>query len=141
MTTTLEQLRMLVDDPETADDPVFENAHYNTILEIESNIYRAAATAAKILAAHYAGKVKVTAGPVEIENQQKFEHYESLADSYDQRAREGGGSGAGLGVGAPAVTGILLSEIETAREDSDRVDSVFYQGMDKNPSNETDNSL
>jgi len=128
---TIEQVRMLVNDP--TPDSIFEDPHYQLIIDIEDNVYRAAATAAKTLAAYFAEKVKVTAGPVKIENQQKFEHYEALADSYDQRAREGGGSGAGLSVGAPVITGISLSEIEAAEEDEDRYSSVFYRGLDKNP--------
>jgi len=128
---TIEQIRMLVSDPEGTDQ-IFANAHYQLIIDLEENVYRAAATACKTLAAYFAEKVKVTAGPVEIENQQKFEHYNDLADSYDQRAREGGGSGSGLSVGAPSVTGISISEIEAARENDDRYDSAFARGMDSN---------
>jgi hypothetical protein len=131
--TTVKQIRVLVNDPYGSDAPVFENPHYETILEIEDNVYRAAATAAKTLAAYFAEKVSVAAGPVRVESQMKFKHYMSLADTYDQRAREGGGSGAGSGAGAPAFTGTSLDEIQSVQEDEDRYGSVFFRGLDENP--------
>ena len=131
MTVTIAQLRVLVDDPEP--NPIFDDNHYQVIIDIESNVYRAAATAAKTLAAHFAAKVKVTAGPVEIENQQKFEHYDALADSYDQRAREGGGSGADEAAMAPGLAGVSYSEIDANNEDLDRYAGAFSRGMNNNP--------
>lgn len=133
MTVTITQLRTLVDDPEPT--PIFNDPHYQVIIDIESNVYRAAATAAKTLAAHFAGKVAVTAGPVKIANQQKFEHYNTLANSYDQRAREGGGSGADEAAMAPGLTGVSYSEIDANNEDLDRYAGTFSRGMDDNPGN------
>jgi hypothetical protein len=132
---TIAQMRVLVNDPSGTDE-IFDDDHYQTIIDIETNVYRAAATSAKTLAAYYAAKVNVTAGPVKIENTQKFEHYDALADSYDQRAREGGGTEAG--VGAPAVTGVSHSEIDAANEDTDRYQGKFYRGMDDYPKGDID---
>lgn len=142
MVATLEQIRTLVADPTTPDaTAIFEDEHYEVILAIEPNVYRAAATAAKTLAAYYAGKVNVTAGPVKVENTQKFEHYEALAKTYDQRAREGGGedgSTLGAGAGLPAMAGVSRGEMSAAREDTDRPLPAFTKNMDTydNPSSE-----
>lgn len=129
---TVDQVRTLVNDP-IGDDQIFDDAHYQVIIDIEDNIYRAAATAAKTLAAYFAEKVSVAAGPVRVESQMKFKHYMALADTYDQRAREGGGSGAGSGAGSPAFTGTSLDEIQSVQEDEDRYGSVFFRGLDENP--------
>lgn len=135
---TIEQIRVLVSDPAGASQ-VFDDAHYQVIVDLESNTFRAAADAARTLAANFAQQVSVTAGPVQVENQQKAERYESLAESYDQRAREGAGSGAGgLSVGGPGITGTSHDEIRTLREDEDRYSSVFYRGLDDNPNNYED---
>lgn len=135
MAATIAQVRVLVDDPAGADQ-VFDDTHYQTIIDIEENVYRAAGTAAATLAAHYAAKVKVKAGPVAVENQQKFEHYDELAKTYNQRAREGGGEGGGgvgIGAGAPQLTGTSISEIDSLNEDDDRYKGVFRRGMTDNP--------
>lgn len=135
MVITLEQLRALVSDD--GDVAILEDPTYLEVMELEVNSYRAAAVICRILAAKYAGKVKVKAGPVAVENQQKFEHYESLANAYDQSAREGGGGeGAGgltMGGGAPGLTGVSVADMNTIREDEDRPESAFRMEIHKNP--------
>lgn len=133
---TIEQVRALVSDPAGVGQ-IFDDAHYQIIIDIEDNVYRAAATAAKTLSAYYAKKVSVTAGPVKVECQQKADQYLELADSYDQRAREGGGSGAGTAAMAPGLTGVSISDIDSNNEDTDRYGSVFYRGLDDNDSSTT----
>jgi hypothetical protein len=137
---TVAQLRVLVDDPSGVDQ-IYDDTHYDTILAIEDNVYRAAATAARTLAAHYAAKTRVKAGPVAIENQQKFEHYVELAKGYDQRAREGGGDGGGgvgIGAGAPQLTGVSIDTMETNNDDADRFAGVFRRGVTDNPPSSSD---
>jgi hypothetical protein len=136
MAATISQVRTLVNDP-AGPEQIFDDPHYQAIIDIEENVYRAAATAAKTLAANYAAKVKITAGPVSVENQQKYEHYADLAKAYDQRAREGGGGdgggGVGIGAGAPQLTGTSHAEIDALNEDADRYASVFRRGVTDNP--------
>ncbi len=135
MAVTIEQLRALVQDNGTT--YLLEDPTYIEVIDLEVNTYRAAAVISRILAAKYAAKVKVKAGPVAVENQQKFEHYTALADAFDQQAREGGGGeGAGslgVGGGAPGLTGVSVSEMEAVREDTDRVKSAFEMNMTENP--------
>ncbi len=135
MAATIAQLRVLVNDPAGACQ-TFNDTHYETIIDIETNVYRAAATAAKTLAAYFSQKVKVTAGPVSIENQQKFDHYNALANTYDQRAREGGGSGADEAAMTPALAGTSISTINDLNSDDDRYAGVFQRGQDKNKDSE-----
>lgn len=136
MATPLETIRVLVKD--TASPPLVDDTEVQCILDLEGNIYRAAAAIARSYSAIYARRTSLTAGPVRLENTQRFEHYDALADAYDQRAREGGGSGAGAVGASIELTGISISEIEANRDDQDRYGSVFYRGMDDNPS-ETEN--
>jgi hypothetical protein len=129
---TILQVRTLVDDPSGVSQ-IFDDTIYQTIIDIEDNVYRAAATAAKALSAHYALKVSVTAGPVKIQNQQKADQYLDIAKSYDQRAREGGGSGADTAAMAPSLTGVSHSDIDDNNNDTDRYKGQFSVGMDDNP--------
>jgi hypothetical protein len=138
---TIEQVRTLVNDPAGASQ-IFDDPHYQTIIDIEDNVYRAGAAAARTLAAYYAAKVSIKAGPVAVENQQKFEHYDQLAKVYDQRAREGGGDGGGGGVGAgagaPQLTGVSISEMDDLDEDEDRYGGAFYRGLTSYPPSASD---
>lgn len=135
MSVTIEQLRALVQDNGTT--YLLEDPSYLEIIDLEVNTYRAAAVISRMIAAKYAGKVKVTAGPVSVENQQKFEHYTALAKAFDQQAREGGGGeGAGslgAGAGAPGLTGVSESEMQAVREDTDRPESAFKMNLTENP--------
>lgn len=135
MAITVDQLRILLQDIGTP--PILEDADYAEIIAIEpNNIYDAAAIAAHSISASFAEKVKFTAGPVSLENEQKFEHYKSLADSYRQLAREGkGGVNGGGGIalaGTPVATGISINEMEAVEANTDRFPSKFTIGMDDN---------
>ncbi len=132
---TIEQMRDILNDPSGASE-VLSDAQYQTVIDIEDNVYRALATSARMLASFYATKINITAGPVKVENTQKFEHYNELGKRYDNRAREGGGNTDGVGSGgasAPIVTGTSISEMDSVREDEDRFGSVFERGMNDNP--------
>jgi hypothetical protein len=109
------------------------DAHYTAIIAVEgTNEYRAAALAARTLAAHYALKVSTTVGAVKAENQQKSENYRALANDYDKSASVGRGSADPNTLGTPVVTGVSESEMDTQREDTDRYNSAFYRGMHDN---------
>jgi hypothetical protein len=132
---TMAQIQLLIADPDsllTADD-------YAAILAIESDLYRAAALAARALAAKYLLRVSTASGPVKVEAQQRFDHCLKLAGSYDLRARENGGSTIPLGGGAPEITGISIDAMEAVDGDSDRPRSLFRLGlMDDNSDDNSD---
>jgi hypothetical protein len=120
MAATIAQIRVITGAGVTdiTDDDI------TAILGIESEVYRASAAVCRNIAAGYATKVSVTAGPVKVANEQKFAHWSKLADKFDFRAREGGG-----GLAAPVVTGVSIDDMEDARADDDRPGSKFTMGM------------
>ena len=135
MAITVAQLRLMTGD--TGTPPIMEDSQYDLVLEIENtNYYNAAFLACNSLAGIFATKVSLTAGPVKIENQQKYEHYTELADKYRQMVREGEGDDVNGGtvssLGAPEIAGISISEMDSVDEDDDRVSSTFTKGMDNN---------
>jgi len=94
MAATVQQLRILCGDPSSS--AILMTSQYSAIIEIESNVYRAAALACRSIAATFAPKVEMGAGPAKMKLQQKYEHYMDLAKKYDSRAESGGGSSSGL---------------------------------------------
>jgi len=135
MAATEAQLRTLLQDP-TGVGEELSTADYTAIIAIETNVYRAAAVAARAIAAKYSTKIEVKAGPVTVKNQQKAENYRKLAAAYEQQAREGGGGG---GVGsAIELTGTSISTIDSNNEDEDRYAGIFSRGVHDNPSSSTD---
>jgi hypothetical protein len=129
-TATIAQLRILLNDVDAPQ--IFDDAHYQALIDIDTDVYRAAALAANTFAAYYATRVNMTAGPAKIENTQKFEHYKALANQYNEAARENN-SNSLIGGGAPVITGTSYSKIDAANSDLDRYSSVFKRGMDNNP--------
>ncbi len=128
MAITQEQIEALVQDTSgllTDDD-------YTIIMEVESNLYRAAALACRMLAAKYARKTKLKAGPVTIEANQKYDHYTDLAQDYDNRAASGGGIG-GSNFASATVTGVSIDEMNTVDSDTDRFPSTIRKGQFNNP--------
>lgn len=142
---TVAQLRVLVSDPPTpGGTPVFDDSHYEAIGSMETNLYKAAGNAARSLAAHFAQKVTVTAGPVKIESSHKSEHYIKIAKQFDDLSKTAGhtepGSIPSTVIGAPVsggvLTGVQISEIEDIKSEVDRYDSAFFRGMDDPDGNE-----
>jgi hypothetical protein len=132
MAATEAQLRSLLQDPSGAGEKL-STADYSTIIALESNVYRAAAAGARMIAAKYAAKTDVKAGPVSVANSDKYEHYIDLAKSFDQRAREGGGVTGDVTPLGPELTGVSTSEMEAVEDDGDRYGSAFRRGMTDNP--------
>lgn len=132
MAVTEAQLRSLLQDPAGSSE-ILSTADYAVIIDLESNVYRAAAMAARAIAAKYAAKVDVKAGPVSVSNSDKYKHYIGLAKNFDLRAREGGGVTGDTTPMGPELTGTSIAEIEAQNEDSDRFGSVFRRGMTDNP--------
>ncbi len=130
MAITQEQIEALVQDT----TGLLSDDDYTIIMATESNLYRAAALASRMLAAKYASKTKLKAGPVTIEAQQKYEHYLELAQFYDNRAEQGGGGAGGSSEFASAtVTGISINDMNEVDSDTDRFPSTVRKGQFKNP--------
>ena len=124
-------LRSMLQDPSGASE-ILATTDYDVIIAIEDdNVYRAAAMAARMIAATFAQKIKVAAGSIKADLDEKYQHYIDLAKNWDFRAREGGG-GSGDEF-SPQLTGVSLAEIETVRDDTDRPPSSFEMGFQDNP--------
>lgn len=130
MAITVGQLRLLVSDPSGADQ-IYDDAHYESIIEMEPLLYRAAALAARTFAARYANLVDFSEGDLKISHQQKFKNYSDLAEKYENRAREE--NAGSVATATPVLTGVSLNEIEIVHEDTDRYPPAFKRGMMDNP--------
>lgn len=129
----IDTLRTLINDVDP-DNQIFTDDQLEDFLELEGNLYSAAAAACQALAAQYALKKKVNVRGISVENQQIYEHYMDLAKQYTLWANDGrgdivdeGGSGSGSKAMSlrPVVTGVTISGIKTANLDIDRVPDVF----------------
>ena len=131
MAATVAIVRALVGDDGATE--IKSDAHYTTIIGLETNPYRAAALAARTLAAHFSQKVATTVGPMSMENQQKAENFRALASEYDRLAlTSSGGDPDPNGLGTPVVSGTSISAMDAVEDDTDRYDSAFYRGMHDN---------
>ena len=130
MAATEAVLRLMVQDPAGASQ-YLATADYTAIIALESNEYRAAALAARTIAAQLATKVSIEVGTIRISLQQKYYHYMKLADEYDFRAGEGGGSDSEIA--APSAGGISLSDMESTDGNTDRPPNKFKVGQFDNP--------
>jgi hypothetical protein len=141
MVATEATTRLLVGDPAGASQ-YLTTADYTAIIALETNEYRAAAAAARSIAAILADKVTIAVGPLKLELTHKYKNFIDLAGRYDFRAEGGGGGGV---IAAPEITGISLDAMYDEDSDDDRVPSRFKVGMFDNPvsvyTNSDDNDL
>lgn len=121
MATDTAKIRFLLRDPDGA-SPDLTDADIQTALEIESNLYKAAALCARNLAAKYAPKADLGAGGASVKNSQKHKHYMGLATAYEVQA-------AGQLDGCPQLAGVSLEEMEAAFKDDDRPTPAFRRGQ------------
>lgn len=126
-------LRTLIDDTDYQNQR-FTDEQLTSIMALESNIYKAAATACQALAAQYALKKKTNVRGISVENQQIYEHYMDLAQNYNLRAEngdgyivedDGTGSAKNLPFSSAYVGGSQISDVNQNNADPDRVKSVF----------------
>ena len=127
-TPTILQIRTLVADPSGLDQ-IFDDDHYQELIDIGEGLYETAQMAATTLAAYFARKVDATAGPVSIKNSQKFDHYNELSDVYKKKAESLSNTISGV----PIATGISISEADVVRADPDRYPNAFVSGQMNNP--------
>lgn len=143
MASSVFLLRILLQDPSGVDE-ILVDSDYDAIVELEPNAYRAAAMAARVISAKYADRIDIDAGSSSMKLSQQVNHYLKLAEDFDRRAQRGGDGGTGvsgpIASGGAELTGISVEEIQNSRDDSDRYDSVFYRGLNDNPSNNNDDS-
>jgi hypothetical protein len=96
-------------------------------LDQNSNVYAAAAIAARALAARYARQVDSKFETIEEKNSQLQQHYYMLARQMEMKARQQGG------LGMPIAGGISRADVETVEANTDRVKPFFKDNMFNNP--------
>ena len=138
MAATEAQLRILLQDAAGANE-ILTTEDYTALISVESNVYRAAALAARTISAKFADRVQTTVGPLRMDLQQVFQNYLDLADKFDDRANEGGGDGDEIPsniVGGGDSTGTSISTNRSNRRDPDRYNGAFPRGFQDNPPSE-----
>ena len=88
---TIDILRGLCNDTDPTAELIADET-YQAIISYETNAYSAAAAICRAIAAKYASKTTVKAGPVMVKNDQKSANYLAMAKAYEAQARLGGGS-------------------------------------------------
>lgn len=123
--STLAALRFLIGDTITGDQQLSdEEINYVSTQFTDNNL--AAAELCEAIAAKYARQVDTTNGDLRLGAQARFKHYTDLALKYRNK---------GSKLAIMWAGGRLLSEKETASEDTSIVQPSFYRGMDDFPGN------
>lgn len=125
-TSTRDAVRFLIGDTDT-NDQLVTDAEIAFITTEYTDKYLAAAELCEAIAAKLARDVDTTNGDLRVAAQKRFEHYNTLAKKY----RSKGGKLATMWAG-----GRLLSEKETAADDTTITQPSFTRGMHDFPGND-----
>lgn len=119
LTTTLDQVRLLIGDTSNAAaTELLADGEISWYLSQETNVYRAAASAAEAIAAKFARLADTSVGDVSVSNSQKSAQYTDLAKRLALKATKRGSAAAFAG-------GISVADRDTRLDDTDRVDPFF----------------
>lgn len=134
LTDDEDKVRLLTGDTDTS-NPRFSDEEITAALAATGDsIYLACAYLFDGLAAKYALTASISVDGYSRQSGKFIDNFTKLANRFRaQAATQGAG-----GLGAPFVGGISESEIETQREDSDRVPNYFEHDMMQNPSPASD---
>lgn len=116
-----DKVRFLVGDTDT-NDRLVEDEEINWALSEYPSVYVAAAEICEAIAAKFARKVDQSVGDLRIS-------FSKQSDQYSKKAAQLRRKSSILNV-KPYAGGISVSDKETVRENSDRVDPSFTRGMD-----------
>lgn len=122
-------VRVLIGDTDTTDQQVSDEIIAFGLSQASDEIYEGSAIIARSLAAKYSRLVDTKIEDVESKFSQRRDFYMSLARDLETQAEKYGNSS----LGVPVAGGISLSEMEAAREDTDRVPALFKVGQFDNP--------
>ncbi len=134
-------VRILIGDTDSANQ-ILTDDQITTLIAMYSDTFNAAAGCADAIAALYSGGVSVSiSGLIAVQQQQKAEAYRALATRLRVQAL------ISQPMGAPIVTGISQSEMDSIDDDPDREPNRFKVGMSDFPgvevatANDTDPQL
>lgn len=117
-TSSKDAVRFRIGDTDK-DDPQLQDEEINYLLSLNSNIIRASVEGCKALAAKYAREVSKTVGPVSIQAQTMFEHYNNLATSLT------GLLTSGSDVPIPWAGGVFKSDRKDIEDDDSLIPHTF----------------
>ena len=124
----LDAVRLLVGDTDTNDQQVQDEEIAFALSESNDNVYYAAAWVARAIAGKYARQVNIDLdGQLSADYSDLAEQYNRLADQLEYQGLKTGG---GLGIKAGGIT---KTEIEIAREQTNRVKPSFRRDRFWNP--------
>lgn len=124
---TVANVRVLIGDIDTP--PILTDAQIQNALNINSNIYYAAALLADSLSVRFASQTSVSIDGLTVNGADIANHYAALADELRGLA-SGTGGGVSNWLNSPNLHGISLGTIYGFEIDSDRVPDRFSVGKD-----------
>lgn len=120
-----DKVRLLVGDTDT-NDQLLQDEEIVFILTQETNVYNAAALAARTIQSSYARKADVSVESVSKKFSQQAMAYAKLSEDLMRRAEQ-------EDLVSPSVLGVSIDVMQEAREDTDRVKPKFEMNKFNNP--------
>lgn len=122
-------VRLLVGDTDTCNQQVQNEEITFALTQTQDNVYSAASWVANTIASQYARRVDVDLdGQLSAKYSQLHKHYKSLSVLLDQQGRKYSGTSLGVSSG-----GVLISQIDKIRSDTNRVTPTFRTDRFKYP--------
>ena len=122
----LDHVRFLLGDTNSADQKL-QDAEIQFSIDTSTSIEAAAASCARAIAGRFASQVDTRFESIENRFSQAASAYYQLALRLDQQAKKKNG------MGAPIAGGIRISDMDAARNDTDRVEPKVQRGQFANP--------
>lgn len=126
-TSDKDAVRFLVGDTDT-NDQLAQDEEIDWVLTRTRTIEGAAAGVARAIAGLFAREVDGSLEDQDFSDSQRREAYLALARTLDAMAQKAP-TRSGQNKPKPLITGVRESEMESVREDTDRVRPAFYYGL------------
>lgn len=122
-------VRWLVGDTVVADAALQDAEIAFALAQAGNDIYLAAAICARALAGKYANLVDTKFEDISSDYSGLRDNYYALATKLEKQSKQYGSRG----LGVPVAGGLTYSDMQSANEDTDRVDPKFKQDQFSNP--------
>lgn len=121
-------VRFLIGDTDEVDQQISDEEISFCLSQSQDDIYLASSLAARAISGKYARQVDTTIDSLSANYTRRSESYRRLALQLLKESKRRSG-----GMGRPSAGGVSIEDISQNREDSDRPESVFKNGMFGNP--------
>ena len=126
-------VRVLINDTKEIEQMLDDEYIGFSLMEVGNDVYKAAALCCHMLAARFASIADTEVDGMKQSYWKTREAYMRLASRYDAYAARNGG-----GVGSPLAGGISMAEMESERNNPDRVVPFFQIRQFDNPAFDSD---